>query len=125
MYPKVFTDYMQRHKTYAPVRTLPTKTFLMNGTWRGNTAEIDPGKTLEIRLQAVGETTDDGEVKAFFELNGQPRVIRVPNRIVKATTAAKPKAELGTQITSGHRCQCRCICCGSGRTRGAKVIYCR
>ena len=96
MYPKVFTDYMQRHKTYGPVRTLPTKTFFY-GMEPGEeiTAEIDPGKTLEIRLQAVGETTDDGEVKVFFELNGQPRVIRVPNRIVKATTAAKPKAELG------------------------------
>ena len=96
MYPKVFTDYMQRHKTYGPVRTLPTKTFFY-GMEPGEeiTAEIDPGKTLEIRLQAVGETTDDGEVKVFFELNGQPRVIRVPNRIVKASTAAKPKAELG------------------------------
>ena len=38
-------------------------------------AEIDPGKTLEIRLQAVGETTDEGEVRGFFGLNGQPRVI--------------------------------------------------
>src|SRR6056300_1232872 len=96
MYPKVFTDYMQRHKTYGPVRTLPTKTFFY-GMEPGEeiTAEIDPGKTLEIRLQAVGETTDDGEVKVFFELNGQPSVIRVPNRIVKATTSAKPKAELG------------------------------
>ena len=96
MYPKVFTNYMQRHKTYGPVRTLPTKTFFY-GMEPGEeiTAEIDPGKTLEIRLQAVGETTDDGEVKVFFELNGQPRVIRVPNRIVKATTSAKPKAELG------------------------------
>jgi len=96
MYPKVFTDYMQRHKTYGPVRTLPTKTFFY-GMEPGEeiTAEIDPGKTLEIRLQAVGETTDDGEVKVFFELNGQPRVIRVPNRIVKASTAAKPKAEPG------------------------------
>jgi pyruvate carboxylase len=27
MYPKVFLDYMGRHRTYGPVRTLPTKTF--------------------------------------------------------------------------------------------------
>ncbi|PIV75728.1 MAG: hypothetical protein COW55_04315, partial [Rhodobacteraceae bacterium CG17_big_fil_post_rev_8_21_14_2_50_65_11] len=37
----------------------------------------------------------DGEVKVFFELNGQPRVIRVPNRLVKSQTAAHPKAETG------------------------------
>ncbi|MEX5580237.1 biotin/lipoyl-containing protein, partial [Pseudophaeobacter sp. A-200-2] len=46
-------------------------------------------------LQAIGETDENGEVKVFFELNGQPRVIRVPNRLVKSTTAARPKAEAG------------------------------
>jgi pyruvate carboxylase len=94
MYPKVFLDYMGRHRTYGPVRSLPTKTFFY-GMKPGDeiTAEIDPGKTLEIRLQAVADTTADGEVKVFFELNGQPRVIRVPNRLVAAQTAARPKAE--------------------------------
>ncbi|MEN8981725.1 MAG: pyruvate carboxylase, partial [Planktotalea arctica] len=95
MYPKVFLDYMGRHRMYGPVRTLPTRTFFY-GMESGEeiTAEIDPGKTLEIRLQAVGETLDDGDVKVFFELNGQPRVIRVPNRTVKAATAARPKADI-------------------------------
>ena len=96
MYPKVFLDYMGRHRNYGPVRTLPTRTFFYGMAPGAEiTAEIDPGKTLEIRLQAVGETTDDGEVKVFFELNGQPRVIRVPNRAIKAKTAAKPKAAEG------------------------------
>jgi pyruvate carboxylase len=96
MYPKVYTDYMERHATYGPVRTLPTPTFFYGMQPSDEiSAEIDPGKTLEIRLQAIGETTEDGEVKVFFELNGQPRVIRVPNRLVKATTQQRPKAELG------------------------------
>ena len=96
MYPKVFTDYAARHELYGPVRTLPTLNFFY-GMEPGDeiTAEIDPGKTLEIRLIAVGDTDENGEVKVFFELNGQPRTIRVPNRMVKATTAQKPKAELG------------------------------
>ncbi|HIP24769.1 MAG TPA: pyruvate carboxylase subunit B, partial [Rhodobacteraceae bacterium] len=93
MYPKVFLDYMGRHRKYGPVRTLPTKTFFY-GMKPGEeiSAEIDPGKTLEIRLQAVGETNEDGDAKVFFELNGQPRNIRVPNRKVAATTAKRPKA---------------------------------
>jgi pyruvate carboxylase len=96
MYPKVFLDYMGRHKLYGPVRALPTKTFFY-GMQPGDeiSAEIDAGKTLEIRLQAVGETMEDGDVKVFFELNGQPRVTRVPNRAIKAKTAAKPKAAEG------------------------------
>ncbi|MCW1932807.1 pyruvate carboxylase [Pararhodobacter zhoushanensis] len=96
MYPKVFLDYMGRHRVYGPVRALPTWNFFY-GMEPGDqiSAEIDPGKTLEIRLVAVGETGEDGDVKVFFELNGQPRTIRVPNRKVKATQAVRPKAQDG------------------------------
>ena len=102
MYPKVFVDYLSRHQTYGPVRILPTKTFFY-GMDPGEeiSAEIDPGKTLEIRLQAVGETHDDGDVRVFFELNGQPRVIRVPNRAIKSKTAARPKAAEGNPLHVG------------------------
>lgn len=98
MYPKVFLDYMGRHRQYGPVRTLPTRTFFY-GMEPGEeiSAEIDPGKTLEIRMQATSDTNEDGEVKVFFELNGQPRVIRVADRVVKASAAQRPKAEAGNE----------------------------
>jgi len=100
MYPKVFLDYMGRHRLYGPVRTLPTPTFFYGMTPGSEiSVEIDPGKILEIRLQALGETNDEGEAKVFFELNGQPRVIRVPDRKAKATTLKRPKAEVGN---AGH-----------------------
>ncbi len=96
MYPKVFDAYMERHQVYGPVRTLPTRTFFYGmETNEEISAEIDPGKTLEIRLVAVGETHEDGEARVFFELNGQPRTIRVPDRRVKETVQARPKAEAG------------------------------
>ena len=93
---KGFFGLQRRHSIYGPVRALPTITFFY-GMQPGEeiTAEIDPGKTLEIRLQAIGEIDEQGEVKVFFELNGQPRVIRVPNRLVKSQTASRPKAEAG------------------------------
>ena len=102
MYPKVFLDYMGRHRTYGPVRTLPTRTFFY-GMEPGEeiAVEIDPGKTLEIRLQAVGETHEDGEVRVFFELNGQPRTVRVPNRKSQVTAARRPKAEAGNPAHVG------------------------
>ncbi len=102
MYPKVYVDYRRRNLEYGPVRTLPTHTFFY-GMESGEqiTAEIDPGKTLEIRCQAVGETNDEGEAKVFFELNGQPRLIRVPDRRAAAATAARPKAEPGNPAHLG------------------------
>lgn len=100
MYPKVFTDYMQRHETYGPVRTLPTRNFFY-GMEPGQeiSVEIDPGKTLEIRLLTLGETDEKGEMKVFFELNGQPRSIRVPNRKATGTAAVRPKADAAN---AGH-----------------------
>ena len=93
MYPKVYLDYMGRHRIYGPVRTLPTRTFFYGMEPSEEiSVEIDPGKTLEIRLQAVGETNHEGDVKVFFELNGQPRVVRIANRAIKAKTAVRPKA---------------------------------
>jgi len=102
MYPKVFRDYATRHKEYGPVRTLDTKTFFY-GMQSGEeiSPEIDPGKTLEIRLQAVGETNEEGDVRVFFELNGQPRTARVPDRSIKSTAQARPKAEAGNPAHLG------------------------
>jgi pyruvate carboxylase len=98
MYPKVFLDYMGRHRTYGPVRTLPTSVFFYGMEPQEQiSVEIAPGKTLEIRLQAISETTEAGEVKVFFELNGQPRTIRVPNRAVASQIAQQKKAEDGNE----------------------------
>ncbi|WP_134724358.1 pyruvate carboxylase [Paracoccus luteus] len=94
MYPKVFSDYAERHKVYGPVRTLPTRAFFY-GMEPGEeiSVEIDPGKTLEIRMLTLGETDDAGDAKVFFELNGQPRSVRIPNRAARATSTARPKAD--------------------------------
>jgi len=94
MYPRVFLDYVQRHEQYGPVRTLPTMTFFYGMQPEEEiSAEIDPGKTLEIRLQAVSEPNEEGEVKVFFELNGQPRVIRTQNRHLSSQVVQHPKAQ--------------------------------
>jgi pyruvate carboxylase len=96
MYPKVFVDYLTRHADYGPVRTLPTRIFFY-GMEPGQeiSVEIDPGKILELRLQACGETNAEGDVRVFFELNGQPRTVRVPDRKAQAMAPKRPKAEAG------------------------------
>ena len=96
MYPKVFTDYMTRHEQYGPVRALPTKNFFY-GMDMGEqiSISIDPGVTLEVRCQAMSEPDEKGEVKVFFELNGQPRNVRVADRSAAASVASNVKAEMG------------------------------
>ncbi|MEM0899482.1 MAG: biotin/lipoyl-containing protein, partial [Pseudomonadota bacterium] len=49
-----------------------------------------------VRCLAIGEADEKGMVTVFFELNGQPRRIKVPDRAHGAAAAAvRPKAEAG------------------------------
>ena len=96
MYPKVFSEYVTLARRYGPVSVLPTPVYFY-GMQPGAeiTVEIERGKALVVRLTALGETRDDGLVEVFFELNGQPRMVKVPNRSVAAKTVARRKAEDG------------------------------
>jgi pyruvate carboxylase len=95
MYPKVFTDYATRHKEYGPVRTLPTRTFFY-GMEPGEEieAEIDPGKTLVVQLQAWARptrTARSGLLRTERPAPHDPRAQPQGRR----TQAKRPKAELG------------------------------
>ncbi|MCP3053686.1 biotin/lipoyl-containing protein, partial [Aurantimonas marianensis] len=58
--------------------------------------DIERGKTLVIRCLGFGETDEKGMRTVFFELNGQPRRVKVPDRAHGAPGAAvRPKAEVG------------------------------
>ncbi|MEM9761227.1 MAG: biotin/lipoyl-containing protein, partial [Pseudomonadota bacterium] len=57
--------------------------------------DLRPGVTLVIRLQTWSDPDDRGEVKVFYELNGQPRTIRVMDRRVSSSAARSEKAEEG------------------------------
>ena len=96
MYPKVFTEFAAADKKYGPVSTLPTPTFFY-GLPAGEeiSVEIERGKTLVIRCVGVGDTDDEGQVRVFFELNGQPRVVKVPNRTAANVREARRKATEG------------------------------
>jgi pyruvate carboxylase len=94
MYPKVFEGYCATTRKYGPVSVLPTPTFFY-GMQPGEelVVALEPGKTLVIRLQAIGDTDEAGSARLFFELNGQPRTIKVPNRAVATKTTVRPKAD--------------------------------
>ncbi|MEP3601531.1 MAG: pyruvate carboxylase [Stappiaceae bacterium] len=95
MYPKVFSDFARAENHYGPTSVLPTPIYFY-GLPAGDEAMIDlaPGKTMVVRCQAIGETDEKGQVKVFFELNGQPRNIKVPDRAHGASEgAARRKAD--------------------------------
>ncbi len=104
MYPKVFSDFVAAQNEYGPTSALPTSVYFY-GLKVGDELliDIEKGKTLVVRCVAIGETNDKGLVRVFFELNGQPRSIQVPDRIhgAAASAAARPKADLADKMQVG------------------------
>jgi pyruvate carboxylase len=96
LYPRVFQDFARHQATYGDVSVLPTPAFL-EGLLPGEelAVEIEPGKTLVLRLLTVGEPHADGTRTVFFELNGQPRSVSITDRSLEAKVQKRPKATPG------------------------------
>ena len=96
MYPKVFTDYAAARRKYSDVSVLPTPVYFY-GMEPGEevAVDIDRGRTLFIRYLACSDTDRKGERTVFFELNGQPRTVRVVDRSAAVAGLELPKAEEG------------------------------
>jgi pyruvate carboxylase len=94
MYPKVFKDFAEHVRQYGEVSVLPTPAFFYGLRDREEVAlEIDKGKTLIVRQTGRSDTVDEeGRVKVFFELNGQPRLMRIAKAGAIATRR-HPKAD--------------------------------
>ena len=95
MYPQVYLDYAKHLKQYDNVSVIPTPPFFY-GMQSGEeiSVEIEPGKTLIIKFQTVGDPHPDGKRIVFFELNGQPREVVVQDKALAGKGAkARPKAD--------------------------------
>jgi pyruvate carboxylase len=96
MYPKVFADYAADRSAYGDVSALPTAVFFY-GMEPGQEINIDleRGKTLIVRYVTTSDAHEDGTRTVFFELNGQPRPIRVGDISQVAKRPPHRKAEAG------------------------------
>jgi pyruvate carboxylase len=102
MYPKVFVDYAADRAAFGDVSTLPTSVFFY-GMQAGQEIHIDleRGKTLIVRYVTTSDAHEDGTRTVFFELNGQPRPIRVADRSQVAKRPPQRKVEPGNQKQVG------------------------
>jgi pyruvate carboxylase len=96
MYPKVFADYAADRSAFGDVSALPTAVFFY-GMESGQEINIDleRGKTLIVRYVTTSDPHEDGARTVFFELNGQPRPIRVADRSLKPKRPPRRKVEPG------------------------------
>jgi pyruvate carboxylase len=94
LYPRVFPDLAAHLRAYSDTSILPTPMFFFGPDPEAeNLVEIEPGKTLIVKLLAVGEPHADGKRTVFFELNGQPREVEVADRSLASAVREAPKAD--------------------------------
>jgi pyruvate carboxylase len=100
MYPDVFLKYSRAHSSYGDVEVLPTPEFFFGLEKDKEIAvEIESGKTLIIKLLTVSDPHPDGSRIVFFELNGQPREVKIRDKALQAAAPARPKAD---PANAGH-----------------------
>ena len=102
MYPQVFVDYAKHRRACADVAVLPTPVFFFGPDPDLEfDVDLEPGKTLLVTYRAMSEADNEGRRTVFFELNGQPRTVRVTDRSRAAAGLARRKAEDGNPAHVG------------------------
>lgn len=94
LYPQVYKEFVEHRRAYSDTWLLDTPVFFYGLRPGQQTAvEIEPGKTLIIKLLGIGEARPDGTRSVWFELNGQHREVTVRDEAVESRVVTRPKAE--------------------------------
>ncbi len=96
MYPKVFIDFRRAQETYGPTEVLPTPVYFYGLDPSDEImVDLEKGKTIVVQYLGRSETNEKGMVRVFFDLNGQPRTVTVPDRLKAGEIVVRPKAAPG------------------------------
>lgn len=94
MYPKVFVEADGLQREFGNVSVLDSGTFFY-GMKPGEeiSVDIEQGKTLVVKLVSVGPVQADGMRTVYFELNGQPREVKVRDLSAETSVHVRRKAD--------------------------------
>ncbi|MCW9048911.1 MAG: pyruvate carboxylase [Deltaproteobacteria bacterium] len=94
LYPGVFEEFDRFRQEYSDTSVLPTPVFFY-GLDVGDevTIDIEAGKTLIVKLNAIGRVREDGTRNIYFELNGEPRSTTVTDLSADTDETSHVKAD--------------------------------
>lgn len=93
-YPKVFQEYHDFQKQFGDLSFLPTPQFLYGLKQDEETViEIEPGKTIIVKLLYIETPDKQGFRLVHFMLNGQDRSVRVRDKSVLSVEKLNEKAD--------------------------------
>ena len=102
LYPGVYEEFVRHRQEFSDTSVLPTPVFFY-GLEPGEETSIDiqPGKTLIVKLNAIGNLHADGTRHIYFELNGEPRQVQVKDLSVETDEEGHVKADPGNDFEVG------------------------
>jgi len=94
MYPAVYEEFDRHRQEYIDTSILPTPVFFYGLDLMDEASiEVGKGKTMVIKLTAVGHIQEGGLRTIYFELNGEPRQLTVKDLSVKVDRVENRKAD--------------------------------
>jgi len=96
MYPDVFIEYVAAYRKYSDLTVLPTTIFFY-GMESGQEVQlqIESARSIVLRYMGMSEVDQDGRKTVYFELNGQPRQVRVLTEKGESTKILALKSDAG------------------------------
>jgi pyruvate carboxylase len=102
LYPNVWPELVRHQDDYSDTSVVPTPIFLYGlEPGQETTIEIEPGKSLIVKLVTLGKLQPDGTREVYFELNGESRSITVRDQSALTGGAVRVKAERGNPAQVG------------------------
>jgi pyruvate carboxylase len=102
LYPNVFPDLVRHRDEFSDTSVIPTPVFLY-GLEPGQETSIDiePGKTLIVKLNTIGKLQSDGTRELYFELNGDGRSVTIRDQAASTGAVTRPKADKANALHVG------------------------
>jgi len=96
LYPNVFPEFDRHRQEFSDTSVIPTPIFFYGlEPGQETSLDIEPGKTLIIKLNAIGKVQPDGTRQVYFELNGNARSVTVRDQGAETDATVREKADKG------------------------------
>ncbi|WP_026450926.1 pyruvate carboxylase [Aequorivita capsosiphonis] len=94
LYPRVFEDAHEKYKLYGNTAILASTNFFYGMKLREEAIiELEPGKSVIVKLLSIGIPNDDGIRIVFFSVNGENRFVEIKDKSIEVKKEVHVKAE--------------------------------
>ncbi|HLR49625.1 MAG TPA: pyruvate carboxylase [Candidatus Sphingobacterium stercoripullorum] len=94
LYPRVFEESHRKYKLYGNIAILATEQFFYGMKPQEEVIiDLEPGKSILVKLLSIGTPNEDGIRIVFFSVNGENRFVRIKDNSIKSQKEEHVKAD--------------------------------